>query len=75
MIGPFESMVRQNPQRTCFTYVDEAGAESSFSYRETRMLSAAIARNLQIRGARPGDGIVVDLPNCPAYVFLMMAAA
>ena len=39
------------------------------------MLSAAIARNLQIRGARPGDGIVVDLPNCPAYVFLMMAAA
>ncbi|RDB58909.1 o-succinylbenzoate synthase [Paraeggerthella hongkongensis] len=75
MIGAFESMVRQCPQRTCFTYVDEAGAELSFSYRETRMLSAAIARNLQSHGANPGDCLVVDLPNCPAYVFLMLAAA
>ena len=32
MIGAFESTVRQFPQRTCFTYVDEAGAELSFSY-------------------------------------------
>ena len=75
MISVFESMVRQCPQRTCFTYVDESGAESAFSYRETRMMSAAIARNLQARGAKSGDSIVVDLPNSPAYVFLMIAAA
>lgn len=75
MIGAFESMVRQCPQRTCFTYVDAVGAEEAYSYRETRMLSAALARILQMRGARPGDCVVLDLPNCPAYVFFMLAAA
>ena len=25
MIGVFEGMVRQNPQRTCFTFVDKEG--------------------------------------------------
>lgn len=75
MIGAFESMVRQSPQRTCFTYVDEAGNETAYSYRETRMLSAALARLLINRGVRAGDCVAVDLPNCPAYVLLMLAAA
>lgn len=75
MIGAFESMVRQSPQRTCFTYVDEAGNETAYSYREARMLSAALARLLLDRGVRPGDCVAVDLPNCPAYVLLMLAAA
>lgn len=75
MIGAFESMVRQHPQRTCFTYVDEVGAERAFSYRETRMLSAALARRLQDRGVRRGDSVSVDLPNTPSFVFLMLAAA
>ena len=75
MIGMFESMVRRCPQRTCFTYVDEAGEETAYSYRETRLLSAALARYLRDRGVRPGDYVAVDLPNCPAYVQLMLAAA
>lgn len=75
MIGAFESMVRQHPDRTCFTYVDKEGEESSFSYRETRMISAAIARTFFEYGAKPGDAIVVDLPNTPEYVFLILAAA
>lgn len=75
MIGSFESMVRQCPQRTCFTYVDEAGEEEVYSYRETRMLAAALAQNLRTRGVRPGDSVVVDLPNCPGYIFLILAAA
>ncbi|WP_080800784.1 o-succinylbenzoate synthase [Arabiibacter massiliensis] len=75
MISAFESSVRQHPQRTCFTYVDEAGEERAYSYRETRMLSAALARLLQDRGVRPGDCVSVDLPNCAAYVFLVLAAA
>ncbi|MFR4804451.1 MAG: AMP-binding protein [Eggerthellaceae bacterium] len=70
MIGAFESTVRQFPQRTCFTYVDEAGNETAFSYRETRMLSAALARLLLDRGVRPGDCVAVDLPNDPAYVLV-----
>lgn len=75
MIGMFESMVRRCPQRTCFTFVDEAGEETAYSYRETRLLSAALARYLRDRGVRPGDYVAVDLPNCPVYVQLILAAA
>lgn len=75
MIRAFESMVRRYPQRTCFTYVDEVGLETSYSYRETRMLSAALARHLQTRGVHRGDCVAVDLPNCSLYVLLMLAAA
>lgn len=75
MIATLESMVRQCPLRTCFSYVAEAGEERSYSYREVRMLAAALARTLRDRGVHPGDCVVVDLPNCPAYVFLMLAAA
>ncbi|RDB64426.1 o-succinylbenzoate synthase [Gordonibacter sp. 28C] len=75
MISAFESMVRRYPQRTCFTYVDEAGEEAPYSYREVRMLAAALARHLQARGVQRGDCIAVDLPNCPLYVLLILAAA
>ena len=75
MIGAFEGMVRRHPQRTCFTCVDETGEARAYSYRETRMLSAALARHLRRRGVNPGDSVAVDLPNCAAYVFLVLAAA
>ena len=75
MISAFESMVRRYPQRTCFTYVDEAGQEAPYSYREVRMLAAALARYLQSKGVQRGGCIAVDLPNCPLYVMLVLAAA
>ena len=75
MIGVFESMVRRCPQRTCFTFVDDTGEEAAYSYRETRLLSAALARCLRDRGVRPGDYVSIDLPNCPAYVYFVLAAA
>ena len=75
MIGEFESMVRLNPQRTCFTYVDEAGAVDALSFRETYLFSAGIARLLRRRGVRRGAAVAVDLPNSPAFVLLLFAAA
>ena len=75
MIGVFESMVRQNPQRTCFSYVDKGGNVEALSYRETRMIAAGLASLLRRRGVEPGDAVVVDLPNNPACVFLLLAAA
>lgn len=75
MISAFESMVRRYPQRTCFTYVDGAGQEAPYSYREVRMLAAALARYLQSKGVQRGGCIAVDLPNCPLYVMLVLAAA
>lgn len=75
MISTFESMVRRCPHRTCFTYVNETGEREAYSYRETRMLAAAIACLLRDQGVRKGDAVVVDLPNRPVFVLLMLAAA
>lgn len=75
VIDAFERTTRRFPQRTCFTFVEEDGAEVAYSYREVRMLSAALARHLRRRGASPGTAVAVDLPNDPAYVMLIFAAA
>lgn len=75
VIDAFERATRRFPQRTCFTFVGEDGAEVAYSYREVRMLSAALARHLRRRGASPGTAVAVDLPNDPAYVMLILAAA
>ena len=75
MIGVFEGMVRQNPQRTCFTFVDKEGNVEAFSYREARMMAAGLASLLRRRGVEPGDAVVVDLPNNPAFVIMLLAAA
>lgn len=62
MIGVFEGMVRQNPQRTCFTFVDKEGNVEAFSYREARMMAAAWpaccaeeASSRRCRGGRPAE--------------------
>ena len=75
MIGVFEGMVRQNPQRTCFTFVDKEGNVEAFSYREARMMAAGLASLLRRRGVEPGDAVVIDLPNNPAFVIMLLAAA
>lgn len=75
MIGVFEHMVRLNPQRTCFSYVDKDGNIEALSYRETRMIAAGLASLLRRRGVALGDAVAVDLPNQPACVFLLLAAA
>lgn len=75
MIDVFESSVRIDPDSVFFTYVDEEGAETAFTYRFTRLVSAALARRLQALGVRPGEAITVDLPNCPEFVFFTLACA
>ena len=75
MIGVFENMVRLNPQRTCFSYVDKDGNIEALSYRETRMIAAGLASLLRRRGVALGDAVAVDLPNQPACVFLLLATA
>ena len=75
MIGVFEGMVRLNPQRTCFTYVDEEGVLDAMSFREVRMYAAGVARLLRRRGLRAGASLAVDLPNSPYFVLLLLAAA
>lgn len=39
------------------------------------MLAAAMARHLQSRGVQRGSCVAVDLPNCPTFMLLILAAA
>ena len=75
MIGEFEQSVRMHPHKTFFAFVAKDGSVESYTYWETRLLAAAIARQLTDSGVRQGDCVAVDLPNQPALVFLSLAAA
>lgn len=75
IIEAFERTARRFPQRTCFTFVAADGAEVAYSYREVRMLAAALAWHLRHRGVARNSAVAVDLPNCPFYVLLALATA
>lgn len=75
MIDVFESIVRTTPNRVCFTFVDDQGKTEHYSFRQARLIAAGMARRLQGVGVRRGDCVLVDLPNCPEFVFLLLAAA
>lgn len=75
MIDVFESSVRIDPDSIFFTFVDEEGAQTAFTYRFTRLVSAALARRLQSIGVRPGEVVAVDLPNGPEAIFFTLACA
>ncbi len=74
MIDVFESTARTYPDKVFLTFVDAEGGEVSYTYRQARMLAAAVARRLMDKGVRRGDYVSIDLPNCPEYVFLALAA-
>ncbi len=75
MIDFFESSVRIHPDETFFTFCDEGGNQLSYTYKQARLVSAALARRLKKLGVRQGEMVVVDLPNCPEFVFLVLAVA
>lgn len=75
MIDIFESTAQARPESVFFSYVNRVGEEMSFTYRQTRLLAAQLARRLRDKGVFPGDMVAVDLPNCPLYVILALAAA
>lgn len=75
MIDLFESTAQTRPESVFLSYVNRAGEEMVFTYRQTRLLAAQLARHLRNKGVFPGDMVAVDLPNCPLYVMLALAAA
>ncbi len=75
MIDTFESTARTFPNKVFLTYVDASGNEVSYTYRQARLLSAAMAIRLRGKGVHRGDFVSVDLPNCTEYVLLALAAA
>ncbi|MDO4290198.1 MAG: AMP-binding protein [Eggerthellaceae bacterium] len=75
MIDQFESTVRLKPDRVFFTFVDSAGREHAYTYRQTRLIASTLAMKLHATGVRSGGRVVIDLPNGPAWVFFLLAAA
>lgn len=75
MIDIFESTARVRPDQVFFTFVDFSGSEVAYTYRQTRFAAASFARKLRAQGVRKGSLVAVDLPNCPEWVFLALAAA
>lgn len=75
MIDAFETSVRINPNRVFFTFVDSFGHELAFTYKQARIISAALARRLKSQGVASGDIVVVEADNSPEFVFLALASA
>lgn len=74
MISAFESTFRVSPDQVFFTFVNAEGAETAYTYRQTRLIAATLARYLRAQGVEKDDVVVVDLPNSPEYIFLLLAA-
>lgn len=68
-------MSRHKPHDIFFQYVTGDGTVRSFTYEETRFAAAGLALQLRERGYAHGSAVGVDLPNCPEFVFLALAAA
>lgn len=58
-----------------FFYNQSDKETQSFSYAQTRMLSAALAQELAKRGVSQGSHVACSLYNGPEFVFLALAAA
>ena len=67
--------MRKRPHDVFFQYVDGAGGRHAYTYEETKFSAAGLAVRLRDQGVSRGTGIAVDLPNCPAFVFIALAAA
>ena len=59
----------------CFGFIDAQTSIKRYSYAQVRLIAANMARQLQERGICAGSCITIDLPNCPEFVFLLLAAA
>ncbi len=74
MISAFESTAKASPNGAFFTFVENDGTEHLFTYRRARLLAAQIAHRLRGKGVHRGDCVSLDLPNCPEFVLLVLAA-
>lgn len=75
MIDVFESTARTSPDALFFTFIADDGTHIPYTYKQTRLVAAALARRIRKQGVRPGELVVADLANCPEFIFLTLAAA
>lgn len=75
MIDFFESCVRINSSSLFFSFTEKNSREFSYTYWQARLISASLARKLHRYKATDKDAILIDLPNCPEFIFIALACA
>ncbi len=75
MIDVFESSARLTPDSRFFTFIAEDGVPITYTYKQARLVAAALARRIRKQGVRPGELVVADLANSPEFIFLILASA
>jgi crotonobetaine/carnitine-CoA ligase len=60
---------------TFLEYAPSDGQDVSWTYREFDAVVEQVKRTIAARGLRRGDCIQLILPNCPAFIAVMLAAA
>ncbi|WP_166459353.1 class I adenylate-forming enzyme family protein [Amycolatopsis pithecellobii] len=63
------------PEATFLEYVPSGGEVVAWTYREFDALIGQVQRAIATYGVRRGDRIQLILPNCPAFVAVLLAAA
>lgn len=59
----------------CFAFVDQDGGKRAFSLGQTQLAVDATVAWLEHTNRNGSRTLVVDLPNCPAFVWLLLACA
>lgn len=68
-------MVRNHPEKPFFRFIDDDGSEQVCTYEEAKIHAAGLALALKRRGIGPRSNVAVDMANCPAFIFAILAAA
>lgn len=75
MIPQFEQTARERPHDTFFYFAEDDGTCQPYTYEQTRIYAAYLGARLRDLGASRGAYAVVDMQNCPEFVFASLAAA
>ena len=60
---------------TCFTFVDEDGEEERFALSRVCALAQQLVSQLEPQLTEERSAVVVDLPNCPLFIGVLLACA
>ncbi|CAM2921359.1 AMP-binding protein [Prescottella defluvii] len=71
--GFLPARAAQYPDHTAVTGTGEGGVRRTLTYRELNDNAGVLAAGLLRLGIRPGDRVVLQIPNMPEYVELLFA--
>jgi crotonobetaine/carnitine-CoA ligase len=73
--GLLRDQADARPDHPALVFEDAAGATRSYTYRQLLDAALATAGGFAALGVRPGDKVVMSLPNCPEAVLTFFGLA